>query len=351
MKQIVRAILILSVFALLLSGCYTTGPTEVGVRTKKITFFGLLGEKGVEDKIYQPGSTYIMIPVINDFHTLDIKIQTMEMMGEDHNLLFKTIDGNDISLDVIIRYKIDKEMAPYIIQYVGKNDEEIRDAIVRTICRSRPRDIFGELKTEEFYISEKRERQAEEAKRILNEILNPYGIIVEEVNTKDYGFNPEYTKAIEDRKVADQLAEKYISEALAKEEEYRKKLNDAIGEVNKMIAEADGNYRRSVIEADAYYEQQKRIAEAILAEGIAQAEALRERNRALTGAGGEKLVMLEIARSLQGKRIILLPISGGSVDLKTTDINRLLETYGTLRLSETPTPTPSTPVAPETSTD
>ena len=82
MKHFVRAILILTAFALLLSGCYTTGPTEVGVRTKKITLFGLFGEKGVQDKIYQPGSTYIMIPVINDFHTLDIKIQTMEMMGE-----------------------------------------------------------------------------------------------------------------------------------------------------------------------------------------------------------------------------------------------------------------------------
>ena len=39
-----------------LSGCflYSTGETEVGVRTKKFT---LWGEKGVEDKAYPPGST------------------------------------------------------------------------------------------------------------------------------------------------------------------------------------------------------------------------------------------------------------------------------------------------------
>jgi regulator of protease activity HflC (stomatin/prohibitin superfamily) len=319
---------------IVISGCYTTGPTEVGIRTRKITFFGLLGEKGVEDKLYQPGSTYILLPIINDFDTLDIKLQNMEMMGKDHNLLFKTIDGNDITLDVIITYRVDPEMAHYIIQYVAKNDEELMHSVVRTICRSRPRDIFGELKTEDFYVAKNRDEKSEKAKKILNDILNPYGIIVERVSTKDYGFNPEYTKAIEDKKVADQLAEKYKSEAKAKEEEYRRKLNDAVGEVNKMVAEADGNYRKAIIEADAYYEKQKMISEAILVEGKAESEAIRKLNNALTGTGGEIMVKLEIAKALKGKRIMLLPISGGSVDLKTTDINKLLEVYGAKKLSE-----------------
>ena len=31
----------------------------------------------------------------------------------------KTIDGNDISLDVIIAYRIDPQKAPYILQYVA----------------------------------------------------------------------------------------------------------------------------------------------------------------------------------------------------------------------------------------
>lgn len=334
MKKIIIKFVILFSVMVLLSGCYTTGPTEVGVRTKKLTFFGLLGSKGVEDRVYAPGSTYIMIPIINDFNTMDIKLQNMEMMGREHNLMFKTIDGNDITLDVIITYRINPDMAPYIIQYVAKDDEELRNVIVRTICRSRPRDIFGELTSEEFYVANNRDEKAEKAKDILNEILNPYGVIVERVSTKDYGFNPEYTKAIEDKLVAEQLEKKYRSEVNAKEEEYKRKLNDAIGEVNKMVANADGNYRKAIIEADAYYEQQKRIAEAILAEGKAEAEALTEKNKALTGPGGEIMVMLEIARALKGKRILLLPISGGSIDLKTTDINKLLEVYGTKSLSD-----------------
>ncbi len=56
-------------------------------------------------------------------------------------------------------------------------------------------------------------------------------------------------------------------------------------------------------------------------------------NRALTGSGGEVLVKLRIAEALQDKKIILLPVSEGGMNLKTTDINRLLEFMGVKALS------------------
>ncbi|MCF6178716.1 MAG: prohibitin family protein, partial [Geopsychrobacter sp.] len=63
--------------SLFLTGCVlnSTGKTEVGVRTVK---FSLFGEKGVEDKIYPPGSTTIFLPFINDWHTFDTKLQNLE---------------------------------------------------------------------------------------------------------------------------------------------------------------------------------------------------------------------------------------------------------------------------------
>jgi len=324
---------------LVLGGCmpYSTGPTEVGVRTIK---FGLFRKAGVDPKIYAPGSTYWLIPVINDWNTFDTKIQVLEMVleagrgdreGRD-DLLFKTIDGNDISLDVIISYRIIPEKAPDILQFVAQSDEEIREYLVRTVTRSTPRDIFGELTTEEFYVSDKRAAKATRAKEMLNEILTPHGIVVENVLTKDYRFKPAYQKAIEERKVADQLAEKAKSETRAAEEEWRRRLEEAIGTVNEMVARADGAYLQAKIEADAYYEQQAKVAKAVQAEAEAEAQGMREMIRALEGEGGEALVKLKIAEALQDKRILLLPISGGSLDVKTTDINRLLEIYGLQQL-------------------
>lgn len=321
-------------------GCVfnTTGDTEVGVRTVK---FGLIAKKGVEDKVYAPGSTYFFLPYINDWHTFDTKLQNLEMTFDADrgdrksrdDLLFKTIDGNDISLDVIIVYRINPEKASYILQFVAQDDETLRAKIVRTVARSKPRDIFGELTTEEFYVAEKRELQANKSKEVLQEILGPLGIIIEKVLTKDYRFNEEYQKAIEDKKVADQMVEKNKSGQRATTEEYKRKLEEVRGEVNKMIADVDGEYLKAKIEADVYYKKQNLLAEAIKTEAVAEAKGVREMNDAMAREGGEALVKLKIAEALQGKKIMLLPISEGGMNLKTTDINQLINTIGVKTLS------------------
>lgn len=330
----------LLVTMLVAGGCvvHTTGETEVGVRTRKV---GVLGPKGVEERAYPPGATYFFLPFINDWHVFDTKLQNLEMTfsatrGDRKirdDLVFKTTDGNDISLDVIIAYRIDASKAPYILQYVARNDAVLRGKIVRTVTRSKPRDIFGELKTEAFYVADSREAQADKAKEALQKILGPMGIIVEKVLTNDYRFNPEYQKAIEDKKVADQQVEKNKSAQHAALEEYKRKLEEAKGVVNQMVADADGQYQKAKIEADVYQEQQQLLAEAIKAEGIAEAKGVFEMNNALAGPGGEVIVKLKIAEAIQGKRIMLLPVSEGGMNLKTTDINRLIETIGMQTLS------------------
>lgn len=338
MKRLLLVLLMLSVFTL--SGCipHTTGLTEVGVRTRKLAIWG---PKGVEERIYAPGGTYFFLPFINDWHVFDTKLQNLEMTFSKtrgdrktrDDLLFKTIDGNDISLDVIIAYRIDAAKAPYILQYVARDNERLRGAIVRTVARSKPRDIFGELKTEAFYVAESRESQSVKVREALQEILGPMGIIIEKVLTNDYRFNAEYTKAIEDKKVADQQVEKNKSAQHAATEEYKRRLEEAKGEVNKMVADADGEYIKAKIDADVYLEQQKLLAQAIQAEAIAEANGIQEMNNALSGSGGEAIVKLRIAEVMQDKRIVLLPVSEGGMNLKTTDINRLIETLGVKSLA------------------
>jgi len=203
-----------------------------------------------------------------------------------------------------------------------------------TIARSRPRDIFGQLKAEEFYISESRDEKAERVKESLNELLAPYGVIVERVSNKDYRFNPAYQKAIEDKKLAEQVAEQNKSATRAAQEEYLKKLEDAKGEVNKMVAEVDGRFRQAQIEGDAYYEKQRRTAAAIEAEGTAEAKSITEMNKALAASGCEVMVRLKLAEALEGKRILLLPPPSGGMDIKTTNVNQLLEAYGLRSFSQ-----------------
>jgi len=334
---------------LLTSGCVprSTGPTEVGVRTVK---FSLLGKKGVEDKHYPPGSTYFFAPFINDWHTFDTRLNTLEMssalnrgdrMGSD-DLLFKTVDGNDISLDIVVSWRIDPDKAPMILQEVATNMDELKENIIRTVTRSKPRDIFGELETEDFYLADKRSEKADAAKDALNKILEPLGVIVERVGTGDYRFNPEYQKAIEDRKVAQQRVERAKSTTRATEQQFLASVEEAKGEVAKMTAEADGSFEQAKIKADAAYIQEEKRAEAVRAEGQAEAAAIRKMNEALSGSGGESVVKLAIAEALQGKKILLVPMGEG-LDVRSTNINDFLKLYGLDAIAKQPAASPANP--------
>lgn len=341
MKRMFTAAAVLACGAMLGSGCmpYSTGPTEIGVRTIK---WSATGNKGVQEKVYAPGSTYFFVPFITDWHTFDTRIQKLEMTAgvnegdrsQRDDLLFKTIDGNDISLDVIISYQIDPEKGPMVLQLVGRSDAEVKNNIVRSIGRSKPRDIFGELKTEDFYQAEKRSRQALVVKDKLNEILSNYGVIVTEVLLQDYNFTPAYTDAIEQKKIADQQVEKLRSETNAVEQEYITEVKEAEAEVAQIKAAADGEFERAKIEADAYFRQQEQIAEAIRAEARAEAEAIREMNAALSGEGGAEIVKLRIAEALKAKKLLMVPMGAGGLDVRSMDLNQMLGLYGAKALGE-----------------
>ena len=47
-----------------------------------------------------------------------------------------------------------------------------------------------------------------------------------------------------------------------------------------------------------------------------------------------RLQVEKIAEALAGKKIILLPLSGSGMDIKTTNMNKLLETYGLQKLTQ-----------------
>lgn len=325
--SIIALLILLPFFA------HNTKSTEVGVRIIKWSPFA---KRGIDTHFYQPGATYFFPPIINAWFVFDTKLQNMEMtaamrgarMGKD-DLIFKTIDGNDIAMDVIIAYRLDPQKIAEVLQNVAQSNAELEEKLVRPITRNVTRELFGALKTEDFYIADKRTQKSEEAKAVLNQILNPYGVIVENVLPKDYRFNPAYQNAIEQKKIADQMAERFKSETKATVEEYLQKLQQAQGDVNQMVANIDGEFQKAKIATDAYYEQQTLIAKAIEAEGIAEAKGIEKMVEALNNAGGATMIKLKVAESLLGKKIYLLPYGeSGGIDLKTTNINDLLKIYG-----------------------
>src|SRR5262245_1085602 len=61
---------LLTLLFLSFSSYHSTDSTEVGVRTIK-----WFGKRGVEQKVYQPGSAYFFLPVFSAWDTFDTRLQ------------------------------------------------------------------------------------------------------------------------------------------------------------------------------------------------------------------------------------------------------------------------------------
>lgn len=330
--------LLLCSLPLLLSqvGCtpHSTGSTEVGVRVAKL---GLIEGKGVVPDPYPPGTTSFFPPLINDWFVYDTALQNLTMTRDsdtgdrkgDDSLHFKTVDGNDISVNVTVVWKVDPAKVGYLVQFVGANTAAVEDILVRPVSRTIIRDVLNELASEQFYDANLRYQQADKATRLLNHYLNQEGALVTEVLLGEHKFNERYEQIIRDKKVAEQNGARLVAETEAAREQMRRDLEVAKGSVNQSIEVARGESEKRRISADALYFERQRQAEAILAERRAKAQGIAEQARAISGGGGRSMVKMEVARALQGKPIIFVPTTG--MEMRQTDMNELLQSVGAIK--------------------
>lgn len=316
-------------------GCSaSTESTEVGVRTVKTSF---LGGRGVEDEIYPPGGTYFFFRPLSDFDLFDVGVQNLAMLrageGGGDALRFKTVDGNDVWVDVTISWSIDAAKAPYVMQFVGRTTPEVEAKLVRPVARSVVRDVLNQLTSEEYYQSERRFLVAEQARNRLNRVLENEGVHVDQVLLGEHRFNDTYEGLIRDKKVAEQEAARLTSETEAEVEAKRREMQELIGQIDRDLSLAQGESEKKKRGADAIRYERERNAEAIVQEASARSQGMRERAAALAGTGGKNMVKLKVADALEGKRILFVP-AGTGMDVRSTDMNALLGTYGVKAIAD-----------------
>jgi regulator of protease activity HflC (stomatin/prohibitin superfamily) len=291
----------------------------------------------VQPETYAPGATYFFFPPFStDWDTFETKLQNLRMSakvegekGRTDDIEFKTVDGNDIAVDVTVAWRIDMAKAPHLVQKVARSTQDVENRLVRPATRALVRDALNVLRSEDFYTADKRFAAAESARKLLEEALLPEGVIVEQVILQEHRFNPEYEKVIREKKLAEQTAEKLHSEAQAAAEEAKRNLESAKGTVSQKIAEATGQLEQAKLTADAELVRANNEATAILKEAEARSKGIAKENEALAGAGGRTMVKLRIAEALMGKQILFMPSGRSGTTLQTMDMNQILTQYAT----------------------
>ncbi len=160
----------------------------------------------------------LKIPYIEDIVVVNIKVQKIELTTESSSKDLQTIETN-----IAVNYRIESDEASNLYRTVGNNyestvlDPAIKESIKSTIAKYTAAEVI----TSRSEVSAKcmEELQAK---------VKKYGIVIDNFNITNLSFSPEYTKAIEDKQVAEQRLSKAKLEAEAKlvEAEATKKAND-----------------------------------------------------------------------------------------------------------------------------
>ncbi len=309
-------------------GYYNVQPSEVGIVVNNLTG----GVKSIDR-----AGVIIYIPILQDIYILDKEEQVLRMSSDNitpeypkgNPLWVKSIDGGDVSLDLLIRYVMIPEKAAFVILDSGPGND-YKEKWVFDYIRAVLRYNMGELLIEDFPNSAKRDRKAQQAIGEINDVIEPRGIRITAINILDYRYYQEYWEKILARRLADKEVEVQIDRAeAARENRRRVKIEEGRrmdtevsrfrGDINKKEIEADATserirrdadayFKKVTIEGDAQFERLRQLSIAILAEKKSEAGGILALRRALEREGGRQLVKFEYARRLRQATVQGTPV-------------------------------------------
>lgn len=186
---------------------------------------------------------------------------------KDDSLDAPTSDGQQVRVDATVIFRIDPAKAPEIHRTVGV---DYIDKLIRPFSRSQIRMVISRYSAPAIY-SEKRQEAETLMTDELGQMLASKNLIVDKVLLRAVYFSPEYSKAIE---------QKVIAEQRVKQAEYEVK--EATQRAEAKIAEAKG-----LAEAQA-------LQKATLTQEFLQLEAIKKWNGVLPQYTGGTLPFLNI---------------------------------------------------------
>jgi len=241
-----------------------------------------------------PGNK-IYFPIFQEVFTLDkspnkFLMEGKEDLSTDHvrELTVRASDGSNFWFDSIeIQYQLIPSEAGNVLRDSGTSDA-FKKFWLMAFARSILRDEFGKFDPEGISNPNNYSTARITSQERLNEALREHGIEVTQISMPKPRFAPDYEKAIEDRKLADQEVERLKAKALQLEKEKEKRLAEIESSKGQEFAGLRGTLAAGKTSAEAEKIKLSREADAYRIQRVGEGEA-------------ERLSKLEEARGLAEK--------------------------------------------------
>ncbi len=204
---ILLIIVITSSFCIVESG-------EVGIRIR----LGKVAKQTTQEGIN------MKVPVIEKVEKMNIRVQKIEVNTDSSSK-----DLQDVNMSLVVNYHIDKKEAVELYRTVGKDYEQI---ILRPAIEEEIKAVTSQYTAEDLII--KRSEVSEKCRSELEKKVSKYGLVINDFNITNFKFSDEFSKAIEEKQVAEQ-------KVLTAKQELEKERIEAEKKIVKAEAEKQAN--------------------------------------------------------------------------------------------------------------
>ncbi len=205
------------------------------------------GERGVmmrfgkvQDAILDEG-IHPILPIVTSVKTLSVRVQKTDLKADAASK-----DLQSITTDLAVNWNVDPAKVNQVFQQIGDEEQIVTSILSPAI--SEVLKAATSKKTAEEIITKRTELKTE-IDNSLKKRLEPYGVIVRDVSLIDFGFSPEFSKAIESKQIAEQ-------EAKQAEFTVQKATQDAQAEINRAKGKAEAQrLQRQTLTAEILQQQ------------------------------------------------------------------------------------------------
>lgn len=277
-----------------LRACVLTyvAPDEIALR--QISFGPA---RGLQKNLVLPGYRRQLFGY-ETLHTFRRDVQAVEFTndssekGFDHRTMaainVPTVDGYPVAVDVTVLYRLADPFRVVSRFGFGRGYE---DNVVIRFTDPAVKQHLGELRAEEFY-RDQRIAKVRDLKRELAQKFTENGLQLTDVLIRQYDYPGTFQSLTEQKKIQDQSV--LTNRALAKQAEVETRLKQTMAEGQNLINVKAADFQAQITGIDAQrdlYERSKH-AEADLLVKSAEAHGTELINRAMEGAGSDKLLRL-----------------------------------------------------------
>jgi regulator of protease activity HflC (stomatin/prohibitin superfamily) len=202
---------------------YTVGTIPAGQRGVRTRFGAVVGNQVSE-------GLYVNVPFIESVIRVDVRVQKEEVAASAASKDLQSVESK-----IALNYHIDPTMVNSLYKNVGT---EYRVRLIAPALQESVKASTADFTAEELIT--KREIVRDAIKQVIVSKLQPYGILIDELNIMDFDFSESFNKAIEAKVTAEQ-------DALAA----KNKLQQVQFEAEQAIAQAKGKAQAISVESEA----------------------------------------------------------------------------------------------------